>query len=55
MLEFGKIVYGKYKISSMPFDSRSEAYDEIQNYWQGHTNVTTYFDNKEKKWYIISK
>ena len=55
MLEFGKVVYEEYKISSLPFASRCEAYNEIRNFWQGHPNVTTYFDDKEKKWYIISK
>lgn len=39
----------------MPFASKTEAYDEIRKYWQGDPNVTTYFDDKEKKWYIISK
>ncbi len=27
MLEFGKIVYEEYKISSMPFTNKSDAYD----------------------------
>lgn len=55
MLEFGKIVYGNYKISSMPFDSKDDAWDDIRKYWKGCDDVTTYFSNKEKKWYIISK
>ena len=55
MLEFGKIVYKEYKISSMPFTNKSDAYDEIRRSWQGHPDVTTYFSNKDKKWYIVTK
>lgn len=54
MLELGKKVYGEYKISSMPFDSKDDAWEDIRNYWK-NCDVTTYFDNIEKKWYIISK
>ena len=48
-------VYGDYKISSLPFDNKSDAYEEINNGWNGAPDVTTYFDQKSKKWYIISK
>ncbi|MBR5647954.1 hypothetical protein IKW73_03445 [Candidatus Saccharibacteria bacterium] len=53
-LSIGDEVYGGYKISSMPFDSRKDAYDEINNYWQG-SDVTTYFDKDSNSWFIISK
>lgn len=46
-------VAGGYKISSMPFEEKDDAYEEIKNNWQGAENVTTYFD--KGKWYIISK
>ena len=46
-------VYDGYKISSQPFDNKSDAYEEIRNNWQGTPNVTTYY--YDKKWYIISK
>ena len=55
MLEFGKKVYGEYKISSMPFTNKSDAYDEIRISWRGHPNVTTYFSKKDGKWYIVTK
>ena len=48
-------VYGDYKISSMPFDTKDEAYEEINQSWQGVPDVTTYFDQNSKKWYVISK
>lgn len=43
-------VYGGYKISSMPYDNKNDAYEEIKN-WTG--DVTTYYHGG--KWYIISK
>ena len=43
-------VYGGYRISSMPYDSKEDAYEEIKN-WTG--DVTTYYHGG--KWYIISK
>ena len=49
---FSEVGYGGYKISSSPFDSKSEAYDEIRENWQG-ADVTTHFHNG--KWYIVSK
>lgn len=49
-LELFTEVYDGYRISSVPYDSREEAYREIKN-WVG--DVTTYFYNG--RWYIISK
>ena len=36
---FTEVCFG-YKISSAPFNNKSEAYDEIREYWQG-ADVTT--------------
>lgn len=53
ILPLFKKVNFDYKISSMPFDNKEDAYKEIEKSWQGVEDVTTYFDNG--KWYIISK
>ncbi len=42
-----------YKISSLPFDSKKEAYEEIENYYKGEEDTTTYYSGG--KWYIIQK
>lgn len=49
---YSEVGYGGYKISSAPFDNKSEAYDEIRNNWQG-VDVTTHFYNG--RWYIVSR
>lgn len=49
----GDEVYGGYKIASLPYSSKNEAYQAIRDGWQGVPNVTTYFDNGS--WYIVTK
>ena len=45
--------YADYKISSMPFDKKEDAYKEINENWKGVEDVTTYYHGG--KWYIVSK
>lgn len=54
MLEFGKKVYGDYKIASMRYVSKEKAYEEIREYWKG-VDCTTYYDKETDGWYIIMK
>lgn len=42
-----------YKISSLPFDSKEDAYNEINEHYKGEENTTTYYSGG--KWYIIQK
>ncbi len=53
MLEFGTVVYGRYKIVSMPYSSKELAYKDIREFWNG-VDCTTYYDNSSDKWYIIA-
>ena len=46
MKEFGTKVMGEYKISSMPFSSKDEAYKEINDFWNGVEDVTTWYDRE---------
>ena len=57
-LELFTEVGGGYKISSMPYDDKSDAYEEVKN-WANATSdgfardVSVHFHNG--KWYVISK
>lgn len=53
MLEFGSVVYGRYKIVSMPYSSKELAYADIEKFWQG-VDCTTYYDCSSDNWYIIA-
>ncbi len=52
MLELGKNVYANYKVVSLPYDNKSQAYADIAIYWRGE-DCTTYFDKENGQWYII--
>lgn len=52
-LKIGDGVYSGYKIASLPYENKSEAYDAIRESWQGVPDVTTYF--QDGSWYIITK
>ena len=54
-LEFGTEVSGGYKIASMPFQSKTEAYQQISESWQNEPNVTTYYHQDSDQWYIVTK
>ena len=52
-LMIGDEVMGVYKIASLPYGTKSEAYDVIREDWQGVPDVTTFFN--DGFWYIIAK
>lgn len=52
-LPINKELPGGYRVSSLPFKDKDEAYEEIKNIWQGEEGVTTYYDDGD--WYIVRK
>lgn len=51
-LLIGDEVYGGYKVASIGYNDKSEAYDDIRQYRQG-IDATTYHQNG--RWYVIEK
>lgn len=53
-----EVMNGKYKVSSIGYRTKEEAYEEIKNSWSGVEGVTTYFhqanDSDPGYWYIIA-
>lgn len=52
MLELGKKVFSNYKIASIGFEKRSDAYKVIRRDFTD-CDATTYFEKDTGLWYIV--
>ncbi len=52
-MQIGDVVMnGRYRIVSLPYQERCDAYNDIAKFWQG-IDCTTWYCTKTNEWYII--